>query len=377
MTRDAATVDDQRARQPGAPGDVEQVADLGPPGTGLGVRGAADVGLDRDGYARKLASQQVGRLPAPRQHLGAGEPAVAHVLGHAHSRQHAGACRPRLPARAARRTDRPAWSGRGHPGRRCAASAPRARTGCCPRGFDHPAEVLRTAGVHRQHDVGHGRHPVSQRSAGQVAAQWAARAVAAALSTWSDLPVGVDRRPTSRRGRPVSTCSIGLPKTGTSHLQQVLWRSRKKLAAGGVLAPGESLHAQRQAIWDLMAALDPSLSGRRRRRVAGTRRRGGGLVGTASWSPRSCSPPPAPGRRVVGSLVSPRPRSTSSSPPATSVSWSGRSGSRSWPRATPGRGPSSSPPFATRRRAGHRGRRLLAAARPGQAAGRLGAGAAP
>jgi hypothetical protein len=45
---------------------------------------------------------------------------------------------------------------------------------------------------------------------------------------------------------------IGLPKTGTSHLQQVLWRSRAQLASSGVLVPGQSREAQTMAVWDLM-----------------------------------------------------------------------------------------------------------------------------
>ncbi len=45
---------------------------------------------------------------------------------------------------------------------------------------------------------------------------------------------------------------IGLPKTGTSYLQQALWSSREALAANGVLVPGERHQIQRYAIWDLM-----------------------------------------------------------------------------------------------------------------------------
>ena len=45
---------------------------------------------------------------------------------------------------------------------------------------------------------------------------------------------------------------IGLPKTGTSYLQETLWSSRKGLAATGVLVPGERHQVQRHAIWDLM-----------------------------------------------------------------------------------------------------------------------------
>ncbi len=45
---------------------------------------------------------------------------------------------------------------------------------------------------------------------------------------------------------------IGLPKTGTSYLQQTLWSSRHALAATGVLIPGERHQLQRHAIWDLL-----------------------------------------------------------------------------------------------------------------------------
>lgn len=45
---------------------------------------------------------------------------------------------------------------------------------------------------------------------------------------------------------------IGLPKTGTSYLQQSLWLSRSALAASGVLLPGETHQVQRFAFWDLL-----------------------------------------------------------------------------------------------------------------------------
>ena len=45
---------------------------------------------------------------------------------------------------------------------------------------------------------------------------------------------------------------IGLPKSGTSYLQQVLWASRENLAGAGVLVPGEARNAQTLAVWDLM-----------------------------------------------------------------------------------------------------------------------------
>jgi hypothetical protein len=62
---------------------------------------------------------------------------------------------------------------------------------------------------------------------------------------------------------------IGLPKTGTSYLQQTLWSSRPALAAAGVLVPGERHQLQRHAIWDLMG-----------RRLRGT----GGPEVAGSWA---------------------------------------------------------------------------------------------
>ena len=44
---------------------------------------------------------------------------------------------------------------------------------------------------------------------------------------------------------------IGLPRTGTSHVQHVLWLSRDQLARRGALVPGSTQHAQRWAVWDL------------------------------------------------------------------------------------------------------------------------------
>jgi len=45
---------------------------------------------------------------------------------------------------------------------------------------------------------------------------------------------------------------IGLPKTGTSYLQDRLWKSRDQLSASGVLVPGAKRSAQNLAAWDLM-----------------------------------------------------------------------------------------------------------------------------
>lgn len=45
---------------------------------------------------------------------------------------------------------------------------------------------------------------------------------------------------------------IGLPKTGTTYLQHLLWHSREQLAEAGVLVPGPTRQTQRQAVWDLL-----------------------------------------------------------------------------------------------------------------------------
>src|SRR5262245_6225333 len=45
---------------------------------------------------------------------------------------------------------------------------------------------------------------------------------------------------------------VGLPKTGTTYVQQTLWESRQQLAHDGVLVPGESHQVQRRAFWDLL-----------------------------------------------------------------------------------------------------------------------------
>ena len=45
---------------------------------------------------------------------------------------------------------------------------------------------------------------------------------------------------------------IGLPKSGTSYLQQVLWASRGSLADSGVLVPGQARNAQTMAVWNIM-----------------------------------------------------------------------------------------------------------------------------
>lgn len=45
---------------------------------------------------------------------------------------------------------------------------------------------------------------------------------------------------------------IGVPKTGTTYLQHVLWDARDRLAADGVLVPGRGRDAHGMAVWDLL-----------------------------------------------------------------------------------------------------------------------------
>jgi hypothetical protein len=45
---------------------------------------------------------------------------------------------------------------------------------------------------------------------------------------------------------------VGLPKTGTTYLQETLWLSQERLAEHGVLVPGANHQFQRFAFWDLM-----------------------------------------------------------------------------------------------------------------------------
>lgn len=58
---------------------------------------------------------------------------------------------------------------------------------------------------------------------------------------------GQDSRP-----GPAVYLHVGLPKSGTSYLQQVLWASRDSLRAAGVLVPGQRRNSQTMAVWDIM-----------------------------------------------------------------------------------------------------------------------------
>lgn len=45
---------------------------------------------------------------------------------------------------------------------------------------------------------------------------------------------------------------VGLPKSGTTYLQNALWASREELSGQGTLFPGDAPDAQRRAAWDLL-----------------------------------------------------------------------------------------------------------------------------
>jgi len=62
----------------------------------------------------------------------------------------------------------------------------------------------------------------------------------------------ISRKPSSERaGGPPVFLHIGLPKTGTSYLQGALSSSRERLAAEGVLVPGDRRNAHTLEVWDL------------------------------------------------------------------------------------------------------------------------------
>lgn len=85
----------------------------------------------------------------------------------------------------------------------------------------------------------------------------------------------------SRRSAPARVfLHIGLPKTGTTYLQQVLWSNRKQLVAGGIFLPGFGHREHLWAALDLrerprLAKRDPRAPGSWRRLVdeAGTQGR--------------------------------------------------------------------------------------------------------
>lgn len=57
--------------------------------------------------------------------------------------------------------------------------------------------------------------------------------------------------PAAAAARPPVYLHIGTPKSGTTYLQNVLWRNRGKLREQGVLYPGDNKHAHVQATFDL------------------------------------------------------------------------------------------------------------------------------
>lgn len=65
------------------------------------------------------------------------------------------------------------------------------------------------------------------------------------------VPVGTQCDPSLARPRPKVFLHIGEPKTGTTFLQQVLWRNRSELAAQGVVLPGHHPQDHYRASQDL------------------------------------------------------------------------------------------------------------------------------
>ena len=59
-------------------------------------------------------------------------------------------------------------------------------------------------------------------------------------------------------GQPRVYLHVGLPKTGTTHIQEMLWHNRARLAAQGVLYPGYVHYAHFHAAVDLHRARFPS-----------------------------------------------------------------------------------------------------------------------
>jgi hypothetical protein len=45
---------------------------------------------------------------------------------------------------------------------------------------------------------------------------------------------------------------VGLPKTGTTYIQEAIWGSLDRLSAAGFFVPGDTHVAQRRAVWDLI-----------------------------------------------------------------------------------------------------------------------------
>lgn len=100
----------------------------------------------------------------------------------------------------------------------------------------------------------------------------------------SDLTLRLSRRvlalatitPMSKLAEQRVYLHLGAPKTGTTYLQDVLWRNRKSLAQAGVLYPGDRPDAHFRAALDLQANqfqdwADPDVRGSWERLVTGAR----------------------------------------------------------------------------------------------------------
>jgi len=87
---------------------------------------------------------------------------------------------------------------------------------------------------------------------------------------------------------------IGLPKTGTTYLQTLMWNNREVLAGQGVLLPGDS---RRQHLWASCAVReDPNLVRRSPEAPAAWDRLTGELNGWDGTAVVSHEPPRAPSR---------------------------------------------------------------------------------
>jgi GT2 family glycosyltransferase len=90
----------------------------------------------------------------------------------------------------------------------------------------------------------------------------AAHVVTEPGTTPDPVPATAKNNPPGRRPRPKIFLHIGEPKTGTTFLQQVMWRNRAELAAQGVVLPGHHPQDHFRASQDLRGipklATDPA-----------------------------------------------------------------------------------------------------------------------